>query len=135
MQKQDIYVYPAIFDYAKDGISVSFPDLPGCFTCASTDAEALRMAKDALSGHMWTLEDFEETIPTPTQLLDVALESNQRAVLVEVYMPFVRDAVNNQSVKKTLTIPAWLNEAAEKEGVNFSQLLQASLKQALRPLH
>ena len=132
MEKQDKYVYPAVFDYAQDGISVSFPDLPGCLTCGETDAEALHRAKDALGGHMWTLEDFGDPIPEPTPLVSVALEDNQRALLVEVYMPLFRDAINNQSVKKTLTIPAWMNEAAEKEGVNFSQLLQATLKEVLQ---
>lgn len=132
MKKQDKYVYPAVFDYAEDGISVSFPDLPGCLTCGKTDAEALHMAKDALGGHMWTLEDIDENVPDPTTLVDVALETNQRVMLVEVYMPLIRDAISTQAVKKTLTIPAWLNEAAEKEGVNFSQLLQSTLKKVLQ---
>ena len=129
--KKDKYVFPAIFDYADDGISVSFPDLPGCFTCGKTDDEALRRAKEALGGHLWVLEDLESDIPEPTQMVNVAVESNQRVVLVEVYMPLFRDAASNQSVKKTLTIPAWMNEAAEKEGINFSQLLQASIRKIL----
>lgn len=132
MEKQDRYVYPAVFDYAEDGISVSFPDLPGCFTCGKTDAEALRMAKDALGGHIWTIEDFEGEIPEPTPLVNVPTEANQRVQLIEVYMPLFRDAISNQSVKKTLTIPAWMNEAAEKEGVNFSQLLQSAIKKTLQ---
>lgn len=132
MVKQDKYVYPAIFDYGEDGISVSFPDLPGCLTCGKTDAEALRMAKDALGGHMWTLEDFEDALPDATQMVDIVPEANQRVMLIEVYMPLIREAVSTQSVKKTLTIPAWMNEAAEKEGVNFSQILQASLKRILQ---
>ena len=90
------------------------------------------MAKDALGGHMWTLEDIDENVPDPTTLVDVALETNQRVMLVEVYMPLIRDAISTQAVKKTLTIPAWLNEAAEKEGVNFSQLLQSTLKKVLQ---
>lgn len=132
MEKQDKYVYPAVFDYAEDGISISFPDLPGCFSCADNDAEALRMAKDALSGYMWTLEDFDDPIPNPTPFIEIQTEPNQRVQLIEVYMPLVRDAISAQSVKKTLTIPAWMNEAAEKEGINFSQLLQASIKRVLK---
>lgn len=132
MEKQDKYVYPAIFEYDEDGISVSFPDLPGCVTCAKDDASALHMAKDALGGHMWTREDFDEEIPNPTQMIDMHPTENQRVVLVEVYMPLIRDAINSQAVKKTLTIPAWMNEAAEGAGVNFSQLLQASLREVLQ---
>ncbi len=132
MTKQDKYVYPAIFDYDENGVAVSFPDIDGCVTCADNDEGALRMAKDALCGHMLTREDFGEEIPEPSRLVDIKLEENQRAVLIEVYMPLVREAVKTQSVKKTLTIPAWMNEAAEKQGVNFSQLLQSSLMNVLK---
>ncbi len=132
MKKQDKYVYPAVFEYAEDGISIFFPDLPGCLSCAKTDAEALHMAKDALGGHMWTIEDFGGEIPEPTPLIDIQTGENQRAQLIEVYMPLIRDAVSTQSVKKTLTIPAWMNDAAEEAGVNFSQLLQSALKKLLQ---
>lgn len=132
MEKKDKYVYPAIFEYNEDGIAISFPDLDGCFTCAKDDESALHMAKDALAGHMWAREDFGEEIPEPTQLKDMNLAANERGVLIDVYMPLVREAARNQSVKKTLTIPAWMNEAAEKEGINFSQLLQNSLLAVLK---
>lgn len=132
MQKKDIYTYPAIFSYADDGISVSFPDLPGCFSCGWTDEEAFRMAKEALGGHLWCMEEDEDDIPSPTSMRDILLESNERIVLVEVYMPLIRQAVTSKSVKKTLTIPAWMDEAAKSENINFSQLLQSSIVDALK---
>lgn len=129
--KKDTYIYPAIFSYDEDGISIEFPDLPGCLTCAETDEEALYMAKDVLRGYLLTLEDMGNNIPNATSLKDVNTEDNQKAVLIEVCLAFYREANNNRAVKKTLTIPAWLNEAAEKEKINFSFVLQSALKETL----
>jgi len=129
--KKDYYLYPAIFDYADDGISISFPDLPGCFSCADNDEEAIRMAKDAMGLHLFEIEKDEDEIPEPTPLNKIILEQNQRVVLVEVYMAVIREAVENYSVKKTLSIPQWLNRMAEHNGINFSQVLQSALKERL----
>ena len=130
--KKDSYIYPAIFDYADDGISIEFPDLPGCFSCADTDEEALYMAKDAMRGWILVSEDENYEIPEPTPLKDITLEPNQRAVLIDVCLAIYRDAYKNRAVKKTLTIPAWLNEIAEKEQINFSFVLQNALKEQLQ---
>jgi len=130
--KKDIYIYPALFDYAEDGITITFPDLPGCITCATNDEEAFFMAKDALGGHMVVIEEGNDIIPIPTKLNNINLNKNQRAVLIQVDMPVIRDAINNKSVRKTLTIPQWLNTIAEREGVNFSYILQRALKEYLR---
>ena len=81
--------------------------------------------------HLFGMEEDNETIPTPTDIKDIKLEDNQSIVLIEVYMPIIREAINNQSVKKTLTIPRWLNNLAEKNNINFSQLLQSALKDIL----
>lgn len=129
--KKDNYIYPAIFDYADDGISIEFPDLPGCISCANNDQEALYMAKDALRGHLLVMEEYNDKIPEPTPLNKINLESNQKAILVEVCLALYRDAYKNRAVKKTLTIPAWLNEIAEKENINFSFVLQRALKEEL----
>lgn len=129
--KKDYYIYPAIFDYADDGISISFPDLPGCFSCANTDEEALFMAKNALGLHICNMEDYGDEIPVPTVLKNIKSKNNQKAVLIEVNMPLFRESVQNTAVKKTLTIPKWINDLAEKNHVNFSQVLQTALKQYL----
>ena len=129
--KKDNYVYPAIFIYDDDGISIEFPDLPGCFSCADTDEQALYMAKDALRGYLLTCEDLGQEIKKPTPLNLIATEANQKAVLIDVCLAFYRKANNNRAVKKTLTIPAWLNEAAEREKINFSFVLQSALKEQL----
>lgn len=126
--KKDYYVYPAIFDYAKDGISIEFPDLPGCLPCAQTTEEAIKNAKEAMALHLWSMEQDGDVIPKPTSIDKLNLEPNQIPILVEVFMPMYREAMENTSVKKTLTIPQWLNKIAEERNVNFSQLLQNSLK-------
>lgn len=131
MKKDDIYIYPSIFSFDDDGISVEFPDLEGCFTCGDTTQEAITNAKEAMGLHLFGMEEDNETIPTPTDIKDIKIKDNQSIVLIEVYMPIIREAINNQSVKKTLTIPRWLNNLAEKNNINFSQLLQSALKDIL----
>lgn len=129
--KKDHYIYPAIFDYAEEGISISFPDLPGCFSCADSDEEALSMAKDALGLHLYSMEEDNDDIPNPTPINKIKLEENQVVVLIEVFMPSMRQAIENYSVKKTLSIPQWLNKLAIERNINFSQVLQSALKEQL----
>jgi predicted RNase H-like HicB family nuclease len=129
---KDLYIYPAIFEYDEDGrIGISFPDLPGCLSCADSDAEALRMASDALGLHLFAMEQDGDAIPEPRSLQAVRCSENQRPALIEVHMPVIRRAIENASVKKTLTIPRWLNSLAESRNVNFSQVLQEALKDYL----
>ncbi|GAV23399.1 type II toxin-antitoxin system HicB family antitoxin [Carboxydothermus pertinax] len=87
---KDLYVFPAIFDYAEDGISVEFPDLPGCLTCGDNTEEALKNAKEALELHLYSMEKDNEPIPEPTPIDKIKIESNQVLVLVEAWMPLVR---------------------------------------------
>lgn len=129
--KKDCYIYPAIFDYSDDGISISFPDLPGCFSCANSDQEAIKMANDALSLHLYSMEEDNDEIPEPTPISKIRLDSNQAVVLIEVYMPTMREAIENYSVKKTLSIPQWLNKLEIEKNINFSQVLQSALKEQL----
>nr|WP_223156833.1 type II toxin-antitoxin system HicB family antitoxin [Thermosediminibacter oceani] len=64
--KKDVYVYPAIFTYAEDGISIEFPDLPGCLPCAKTTEEAIKNAKEAMALHLWGMEKDGDPIPEPS---------------------------------------------------------------------
>ena len=131
MKQADRYLYPAVFGY-EDGeeISVVFPDL-GVATSGEDDMDALKSARELLGLTMLGLEDDGEPIPAPTALHDVALGPEERAVLVDVYMPSLRMAHNNRSVNRTVTLPAWLNASALEHGINFSQVLQDALKKAL----
>ena len=129
---KDSYEFVAIFNYAEDGISISFPDLPGCLSCADTTNEAIKNAEEVLGLVLYDMEEENENIPEPTSLENVKCAENEKAVLISVWMPLVRNEIEEQSVKKTLTIPQWLNKMAEKENVNFSKLLQAALKDYLK---
>lgn len=128
---RDRYIYPAIFDYAEDGISVEFPDLPGCLTCGSNEEEAFHMARDAMALHLYSMEQDGDPIPEPTSAKDIAVEPTQVVVLIEVWMPPFRHEMEQRAVKKTLTIPKWLDDMAKEYKVNFSHLLQHALKKHL----
>jgi len=131
MKEKDTYVFPAIFTYEEDGISIEFPDLPGCLSCADTTDEAIRMAKEALALHLYGMEEDNDKIPKDTPINNINLLKNQIPLLIEVHMPLYRTAIENQSIKKTLTIPQWLNKIAEQNKINFSQVLQSALKEQL----
>lgn len=123
------YAYIAIFSYDDDGISIEFPDLPGCYPCTDrTDTEiALKNAKEALGLHLFGMEQDDEEIPEPTPIKDIVLKDNQVPVLIDVFMPPIREQIRNKFVKKTLSLPAWLSAAAEADGVNCSKLFQNAL--------
>lgn len=127
----DRYIYPGVFRTDEDGISVYFPDLPGCLTCGDTMEEAFRMARDALSGYLATSEEEGDLIPTPSLDAKFPLEDNERVVFVEAWMPPYRENSLERSVKKTVTLPRWLEEAAAEQKVNFSRVLQEGLLKQL----
>lgn len=128
---KDRYVLPALFEYEGDDINVSFPDLPGCLTFGKSEEEAIFNAKEALEGYLYVLESDNDEIPEPSKVKDIERSVNEVVVLVDVWMPLIRDQESNKAVKKTLTIPKWLNDVAEQNNVNFSHLLQAALKKHL----
>ena len=128
MKRTDKYLYPAVFTFEEGyDIAVTFPDLPGCATSGEDEAEAFAMAREALGGHLWCMENDGDEIPAPTPIASVKTEKNEQAVLIDVFMPAVRLAQENKSVNRTVTLPAWLNAAALEKGVNFSQALQEAL--------
>jgi len=129
------YVYPAYFYYDSDGISIEFPDLPGCLPCAFNSEEAFTNAKEALGLHLYGMEQDDDEIPAPTPVNGLKPEEGGIVTMIEVFMPSVREKLNNRFVKKTLSIPAWLNTQAEEAGVNFSGILQNALKQELNIEH
>lgn len=131
MKKVERYFYPAVFTYEPgQEIAVDFPDLK-CATSGTNDDDALLSARELLGCVLYGLEEDGEEIPIPTPLADVETQANERAVLVDVYMPSVRQANINRSVNRTVTLPSWLNAAALERNINFSQVLQDALKAQL----
>lgn len=131
MKKPERYFYPAIFTYEPgQEIAVSFPDLDAA-TSGEDEDDALLSARELLGCVLYGLEEDGESIPAPTPLTELNPDANERAVLVDVYMPSVRMSQVNRAVNRTVTLPAWLNAAALEHDINFSQVLQDGLKQRL----
>lgn len=132
MKTVERYIYPAVFTYAPgEEIAVEFPDL-GCATSGVSDDDALMSARELLGCVMLGLEEDGEEIPAPTPLSALRTVEGEHAVLIDVYMPTLRMANANRSVNRTVTLPAWLNAAAQEKNANFSQILQAALKRELQ---
>lgn len=95
---KDKYSYIALFTYEDAGISIEFPDLPGCYPCADKDNtdEALKNAKEALGFHIWGMEQDHEIIPKPSAVTDLKLKPNQVSVLIEIFMPPFRERMNTK---------------------------------------
>jgi len=126
------YIYPAIFTPEPEGgYGVAFPDLPGCVTCGGSLADAMDMGRDALAMWLCDAEDKHEPIPAASKISEVNHDDGSFVSLVDVDTIEYRRETENRAVKKTLTIPSWLNAYAEKAGLNFSQLLQDALKERL----
>jgi len=130
-KKPDRYFFPAVFTYEDNQeIAVEFPNLDVA-TCGKDDADALLSARELLGITLLGLEEDGEDIPTPSKLSALSLAPNQRAALIDVYMPAVRVAGVNKAVTRTVTLPAWLNAAALAQGFDFSEMLQEALKERL----
>lgn len=123
-------VYPAIFTpFDNDEYDVKIPDLPGCRTCGKDLVDAILMAEDAASMWAWDAERNNEAIPSPSKSLSAM--APQFISMIVVDTDEYRRKYDNRAIKKTLTIPAWLNARAESAGVNFSAVLQDGLKRQL----
>ena len=127
-------VYLAIF-YPYEtgtGYTVEFPDLPGCITQGANLEEALEMAEDAASG--WILSAIEdgEDVPSPSNNFD--LKDFENAVFINrvlLDMEEYAKKYGEKAINKTLSIPRWINTLAERQDINFSQVLQKALKKEL----
>ena len=132
-----VSIYPACFIKEESGYSVIFPDLNWLATCGATLEEAMAMAVDCLAGYLYVCKKDGDLIPEPSAINEINLNQikaevecssnegfvNMVAVDVEAYAKEHFE----KSVKKTLTIPAWLNKLAVEQNINFSQVLQEAL--------
>lgn len=120
--------YPAVFHKAEEGgFWISFPDIPECLTQGETMDEAYEMAIEALGLALTDCEKEHQPIPSASDPSAISLEPDSFLVVVEFDMLAYKKRFNSRAVKKTLTIPEWLNEAAIDMGLNFSQVLQEAL--------
>lgn len=130
------YVYPAVFTLEGEGYSINFPDVDNCFTEGDNLAEALENAKDVLCMMLYERERIGAEIPTASTLgtINRKIGEKEFATLITCDTMEYRKFHENRAVKKTLSIPSWLNEMAEMADVNFSAVLQEALKQKLNIL-
>ena len=123
------YIYPAVFYPEGDGkYSVIFPDLNDLATYGDNLADAFAMAQEACGQYLFTSLRDGDVLPAPTPL--DAVEKDEDAALVNlicVNLDEYARAYNDKAVKKTLSIPAWLNTACENYGINYSKVLQDAL--------
>ena len=122
------YVFPAVFTPEDiGGYSINFPDLPSCYTQGDDLKDGYKMAEDVASAVLVDLENEHKAIPAPSDPVSLHLEPGEFIALIGADTLAYRQATDNRAVKKTLSIPHWLNVLAERESVNFSQTLQEAL--------
>ena len=135
-------IYPACFFKDETGYSVVFPDLDWLATNGSTEIEAMNMAVDCLAGYLYSLRIDDIQAPQASAIGDVSLETVAKELDADTNGAFVNmvsvdvDEYAHEhfekSVRKTLTIPAWLNVVAQERNINFSQTLQEALLAKIR---
>lgn len=125
------YVYPAVFTPEENGYSINFPDFESCYTSAQTLEDGMVMANDVLCLTLYGMEEEGKEIPKASGAKEVQTEGDSFVTLIACDTVEYRKLYDNRAVKKTLSIPAWLNTLAEREGVNFSMVLQNALKSQL----
>ena len=124
--------YPAIFHIADEGgFWITFPDIPECMTQGDSMQEAYEMAVDALGLALTSREQEKSKIPMPSDLTAIHVGADEYCVIVEFDMLAYKKRTNSKAIKKTLSIPEWLNEEATALGINFSQVLQEALVQKI----
>lgn len=123
--------YPAVFHKEDNGFWVSFPDFPECFTEGDDMDSAYEMAVDALGLAITSRKEAKEEIPVPSDPCTLHNEEGVVTLINFDMMDYLKKH-NNKAVKKTLSIPEWLNEAACSMGINFSQVLQEALLQKIQ---
>lgn len=125
--------YPALFHTAEEGgFWISFPDFPDCLTQGDTMDEAYDMAVDALGLYITDLLKEKSHLPEPSSPKDVILDPDALLLVIGFNLEEYRRKHNSKAVKKTLTIPEWLNEEAQALNINFSAVLQEALIQKIQ---
>lgn len=127
--------YPACFypcENKPGAYTVEVPDLPGCVTEGDTLADAILMATDAASG--WVLDELEDgnTAPISSSIDKITPEPGGFVTMLALDMDTYAEKYGAKSIRKNLTVPAWLNTMAEQNHLNFSQILNEALQHKLR---
>lgn len=122
--------YPVILTDGNNHVIVFVPDF-NINTQGKNYADAIEMARDAIGLMGIDMEDDHEEIPTPSALSDVKKKPGEIVTLVDVDFAEYRRQNDMRAVRRNVTLPSWLNFAAEKSGINVSAVLQRALKAEL----
>lgn len=123
------YIYPVVVEETVTGVSMYFPDFPGTAVTAPSVVVGIKDAKAMLIHRIEELHDNNESVPEPSEIDAIELEApNDCIIYVEV---FVIPPADDKTVTKNCTLPKWLRDAGEEANLNFSQLLQQSVREAL----
>lgn len=118
-------VYPAIFHKEVDSVWVEFPDLEGCHTYGDSLPQTIELASDALGLYLAALLDKNLPVPAPSDITSVIVDDT--CFVSYIYCDVTKYRKKVKSVKKTLTLPEWIDEEACRRNINFSQTLQKAL--------
>ena len=118
-----MFVYPAVFHQEDNAYRVEFPDLPGCQSFGDTLSETMAEAQEALAAYVLTLLEQGKPLAQPSDIGAITPEDGFTSLVACT----IDQYKETRAVKKTLTIPSWLNDRATAMGVNFSQVLQEAL--------
>lgn len=125
------YIYPAIIKPVGESIEVRFPDIGNCFTFGDNLEDALDSARDVLELCLYDMEQDNIDIPEASSIHDIKLSEGESVAWINVWMIPVRDKMENRAIKKTVTIPKWINDLGVEHNLNFSQILQAAIKEKI----
>jgi len=127
------YVYPAVFSPEEDGgFCVIFPDIRRGATQGDNMIDAMEMAEDFLCSVLYDIEEEKADIPSPSDIRAIKSSQDDIITLISADTDEYRRYTENKVVKKTLSLPSWLNARAERERINFSHTLQKALKEELK---
>lgn len=123
------YFYPAIFSKEGDAYNVKFIDFDNIFTYGIGFNDSYYMAQDALYA---MLPEYKDNLPEPTyDYMKIKVKDNEFITMVELDPIEHEKRISSKTVNTTVTMPEWLKNLADTKGINFSKLLQDSIKKEL----
>lgn len=125
-------IYAAVFSQEDDKVYVSFPDLPGCITSGEDMNDAYEMAVDA--ANLWVtsaVEDQHETVPEATPIDKIECPEGSRVMLIQIDTDDYLRRTETKAVRRTVSIPSWMDQIAQKQGISLSKVLQDALRQQI----
>lgn len=124
------YTYPVIVKNSDSKtIEATLIDFKGITTCLEKDSDIVKGIQDFLAITIQDYEDEEKYLPVPSEIDSINVEAEEKIVFVNVWMPYYRSKVKEVYVKKTVTLPAWIDELGKRNNINFSATLVEALKE------